>query len=365
MIPWFAFLLTLSLIILVHEWGHFVVARRIGVKVERFSFGFGPRLMTWTRSGTEYALSLLPFGGYVKLAGESGEAAGPAHPWEYRSRTVAERMAIVLAGPLINYLLGFLLFVVVFTIGSPVFTPRVGRVLEGSPAAEAGLRPGDRILAVNGTPVDSWDEMTRQIKAQTDSITLRLERDGRVFSQSIHPRVSEQGGLLSRKKRTGIVGITPSDEVRIQRYPLPQAILRAGYQVWFLTWMTLQSLWNIVTGGLTLKESFTGPIGIFHITAAVARQGITPLLNLIAVLSTSIGLFNLLPIPVLDGGHLAFLTAERFRGRPVPLQTQEKMTQVGLGVLLLLLGVVTYNDFLRFDIGGRVMGWFGILRPSP
>jgi len=384
---WLAFLFTLSLIILVHEWGHFICARAIGVKVERFSFGFGPLLLRWTRSGTEYVLSLLPFGGYVKLAGETEEGLGGASkPWEYRSRSVTERGLIVLAGPLINYALGFLLFFGVFMAGSPIFTSRVGNVLEGYPAAEAGLKAGDRILAVDGQPVDAWEQMTLAIQAsarggaatrlgaeagarggaatrlgaeaRTDAVTLTVERDGKTFPQIIRPKVIERTNLFGAKTRTGMVGITPSDEVRIQRYSPPRAFLKAGSQVWFLTRATLQSLWAIATGGLSMKESFTGPIGIFHITAAVAAQGLTPLLQLIAVLSTSIGLFNLLPVPVLDGGHLAFLAVEKLRGKAVSSQTQEKMTRVGLGLLLLLLAVVTYNDLLRFNIGGKLQGLF-------
>ncbi|MBI3312573.1 MAG: RIP metalloprotease RseP [Candidatus Omnitrophica bacterium] len=355
---WFAFLVTLSLIILVHEWGHFAVARWIGVKVERFSFGFGPRLLTWTKRGTEYALSLLPFGGYVKLAGESPEAGGPVHPWEYRGRTIGERMCIVLAGPAINYLLGFLLFIVVFIAGFPVPTPRIGRVLQDYPAAAADLRPGDSVLSVNGKPVETWEEMTRLIQAQTEPVTLQIRRDQELFSRTLQPRVSEHRGL-GRVTRRGMIGVVPSDEVKIQRYPAAQAVMKAAAQVWILTWVTLQSLFNIITGALSLKESFTGPIGIFYITSSVAQQGIVALLNLIAVLSTSIGLFNFLPIPVLDGGHLAFLTVEKLRGKPVSLGAQEAMTRVGLGLLLLLLAVVTYNDLLRFDIGGRLMALFG------
>ena len=360
MTSWLAFLVTLSLIILVHEWGHFIVARKIGVKVERFSFGFGPLLLRWTRSGTEYVLSLLPFGGYVKLAGEVEEGrSGPAKPWEYRGRSVIERGGIVLAGPLINYAVGFTLFFIVFVVGAPVFTTKVGHVLKGYPAAEAGLLEGDRIVAVNGNGVDAWEEMTRSIQTQTDSVTLTVERASKRFPQVVHPKVLERTNLFGHQTRIGMVGITPSDEVRTQRYPPAQAFTRAGAQVWFLTRVTLQSLWGIATGGLSLKESFTGPIGIFYITSSVAEQGLTPLLQLIAVLSTSIGLFNLLPIPVLDGGHLAFLLAEKFRGRPVSIRTQEAMTRVGLGLLLFLLAVVTYNDLLRFNIGGKLMGLFG------
>ena len=359
MTSWLAFLVTLSLIILVHEWGHFIMARLIGVKVERFSFGFGPLLLRWTRSGTEYVLSLLPFGGYVKLAGEVEEGrSAPAKPWEYRGRSIAERGSIVLAGPLINYAVGFMLFFIVFMVGAPVYTTRIGHVLKDYPGAQAGLREGDRILAVNGKPVDAWEEMTRSIQAQIDSVTLTVEREGKRFPQVIHPKVLERTNLFGTTTRLGMVGITPSDEVRTQRYSPAQAFTRAGTQVWFLTRVTLISLWGIVTGGISLKESFTGPIGIFYITSSVAQQGIVPLLQLIAVLSTSIGLFNFLPIPVLDGGHLAFLAVEKFRGRAVSLRTQEAMTRVGLGLLLFLLAVVTYNDLLRFNIGGRLMGLF-------
>ena len=361
MSSWLAFLITLSLIILVHEWGHFIFARIIGVKVERFSFGFGPLLLRWTRGGTEYALSLLPFGGYVKLAGENeeGRTAAPAKPWEYRSRSVGQRSAIVLAGPLINYLLGFSLFFLVFVVGAPVYTPRIGGLLKGYPAAEAGLREGDRILAVNGRPVSAWEEMTLAIQAQTDAVTLTVQREERVFPQVVRPKVLERTNLFGSTVRTGMVGITPSDEVQIRRYSPPRALLKAAAQVGFLTRATLQSLWAIATGGLSLKESFTGPIGIFYITSSVAEQGITPLLQLIAVLSTSIGFFNLLPVPVLDGGHLLFLALEKLRGRSVSLRAQEAMTRVGLGLLLLLLAVVTYNDLLRFNIGSRLMGLLG------
>ncbi len=359
MTSWLAFLVTLSLIILVHEWGHFAVARRIGVKVERFSFGFGPRLVTWTHRGTEYALSLLPFGGYVKLAGESEETPGPMRSWEYRARSVGERALIVLAGPGINYLLAFLLFFVVFTVGAPTAMTKVGRVLEGYPAAEAGVQTGDRILEVGGRPVTSWEEMTRAIQGQTGPFPMVVERAGRRFTREVEPRVGERRSWLGGVRRTGMVGITPSDEVEIRRYPPGEALSKSAAQIGFLTRVTLLALWNILTGALSLKETITGPIGIFVITSSVAEQGIRSLLQLIAVLSTSIGLFNLLPIPVLDGGHLAFLAAERFRGRPVSIRAQEAMTRTGLVFLLLLLAVVTYNDLVKFEIGQRLRGLLG------
>ena len=359
MTSWLAFLATLSLIILVHECGHFVMARWIGVKVERFSFGFGPRLIRRVSRGTEYVLSLLPFGGYVKLAGEVEESTRPAKPWEYRARSVVERCCIVLAGPLINYALGFLLFLIVFLVGAPVLSTgtRIGEVIKDYPAAQAGLREGDRVLAVSGKPVESWEEMTRAIQAQTASVSLLVEREGKQFQQVLQPKVLERTNTFGVKVHIGIVGIQPSTEFR--RYPPVQAFWEAGTQVCFLTTMTLRSLWQIAIGGLSIRESLTGPIGIFQITSAVAERGLVPLLHLIAVLSTSIGLFNLLPIPVLDGGHLAFLGVEKLRGRPVSLRVQEAMTRVGLGLLLLLLAVVTYNDFVRLEVGSRLWSLFG------
>lgn len=358
MIAWLAFIATLSVIILVHEWGHFVMARRIGVRVERFSFGFGPRLLRWRRGGTEYALSLLPFGGYVKLAGESGEEPGPSRPWEYRSRSVRERMAIVAAGPVINYALGFLLFFGVFLVGATVFTTQVGRVQAGYPAAEAGLKELDRVLAVNGRPVEDWSDMTRAIQAQTESVALTIEREGKRLERLLRPKVLERAGLFGARIRTGVIGISPSGETRVQRYPAPQALAKAGYQLWFLTAETVRSFWAIAVGARSIQESFAGPVRIFDITSAVAAQGVVSLLQWVALLSTCIGFFNLLPIPVLDGGHLAFLAVEWLRKQPVSGRIQERMTQVGLTLLVLLLAVVTYNDLVSMDLFGRLRGLF-------
>ena len=355
MSPWLAFIVTLSLIILVHEMGHFFMARAVGVKVERFSLGFGPRLARVTRGGTEYVLSLFPFGGYVKRAGElGGEEGRPKRPWEYRARSVGERMAIVFAGPFINYGVGFMLFFLIFLWGAPVLTATIGEVLKGYPAEAAGLKKGDRILKVNGKPVDNWEEVTEAIHRQTESVTLDVQRESKVFDLTLAPKVNELSNLFGSRSRVGMIGITPSGETVTHRYPLLPALGKAAERVWGLTCLTLQALFRMATGGLSIKESVTGPIGIFYITSAVAEQGWVSLLQLIAVLSTSLGLFNLLPMPVLDGGHLAFLLVERVKGRPVSIRTQEVMTRVGLGLLLVLLVVVTYNDLIKFKIADRL-----------
>lgn len=359
MSPWIAFLATLSLIILVHEWGHFVVARLVGVKVERFSLGFGPRLLGFIRGGTEYVVSLFPFGGYVKMAGESADER-PPKPWEYRARSIWERILIVGAGPGINYLVGYLLFLFIFIVGVPDLTTRVGQILEGYPAARAGLQMGDRILSINGQPMKNWEEVTKAIHSQTQSMVLTVERQkGESFELPIEPQVQEAKNLLGVTIRIGMIGIGPSDEVEIRRYSVPQAFALAGQRIWMLTSLTLQAFWRLLTGGMSIKESVTGPIGIFYLTSAVAEQGVISLLQLIAILSTSLGLFNLLPIPVLDGGHIAFLFLERLKGKPVSLRAQEMMTRVGFGLLVALLVVVTYNDLIKFKVVDRILPFLG------
>ncbi len=345
--PWVAVLITLSFIIVVHEWGHFIMARLMGVKVERFSVGFGPKIIGLKRGDTEYVICLFPFGGYVKMAGEADDE-GPKKPWEYRAKKIWERMAIVLAGPLVNYAIGFLLFALIFLVGAPTLSTKIGSVLEDYPAAAAGLKAGDRIRSVNGVAAESWDEVTKGIHSQMESVTLTVERDGVTFSRVLKPNVKTITNVLGVKIRVGMVGVAPSDEFFSRRYPIHQAVALAADRVYTLTTMTMQALFRIATGGMSVKESMTGPVGIFVLTSSVAQQGFIHLLQLIAVLSTSLGFFNLLPVPVLDGGHCLFLAIEKLKGKPVSLRAQEVMVRTGLGLLLLLLLVVTYNDFVRF-----------------
>ncbi|MBI3317919.1 MAG: RIP metalloprotease RseP, partial [Candidatus Omnitrophica bacterium] len=203
---------------------------------------------------------------------------------------------------------------------------------------------------VNGRPVASWEEVTRWIHAETSAVELVVDRTGERMAFAVVPRVKEAKNLLGARVRIGMVGITPSDEVEIRRYSPPRAFVKSAERVVFLTQMTVQAIGRMLTRELSVKESVTGPIGIFYITSSVAQQGFVSLLQLVAVLSTSLGFFNLLPVPVLDGGHLFFLCLERLKGKPVSTRAQEMMTRLGVGLLVFLLVVVTYNDLVKFKI---------------
>lgn len=342
-------LVCLSVLIIVHEWGHFATARRLGVRVERFSIGFGPRLWRWKPGETEYAVSLFPLGGYVKLAGESPEARTGAS-WEYGSRPVWQRAGIVAAGPVVNYVTGLALFIMIFWAGFPRLAPTVGGLVEGYPAAAAGVRAGDRIAAVNGRPVDSWEAVTTQIRQATSGapIQLAIRRDGAEQMIAVSPQIT--AGVA-------VIGMTPAEEIQIIRYALPRAIVEGAQRAWWLTVMTYQALWQLATGALPIKESLTGPVGIFYLTSSAAALGWRYVAQLMAVLSVSLAIFNLLPIPVLDGGHLLFLGIERLRRRPVSLKVQAVMTQAGMYLLLGVLLLVTYNDLVKFQLLQRVTHW--------
>ena len=349
----------LSILILVHEAGHFFVARRLGIRVERFSIGFGPVLCRWKPGQTEYAVSALPLGGYVKMAGEQSDTVTGA-PWEYGSRPIWQRAGIVFAGPMVNYVTGTLLFILIFWAGYPTLGPVVGRALEGYPAQAAGFQAGDRVLAVGGVPVETWEQVTEQIRGQVSGrpVALTIIRGGAEQVIAVQPQVRQGKTWLGRSTRVAVVGLTPADDVRIIRYPLPVAVVQGVKRTWWLTSMTYQAFWQMATGALPVKESLTGPVGIFYITSSAAELGWRYLVQLFAVISVSLAIFNLLPLPVLDGGHLVFLAAEQIRRRPLSLRVQELMTQAGMYLLIGMLVVVTYNDVMKFQLVSRITEWF-------
>lgn len=349
MISAIVFLLVLSILIVVHEFGHFIMAKRCGVKVERFSLGFGPKIFSLKKGDTEYMLSAIPLGGYVKMAGETYQDKLSGESWEFLSKSPGERFKIVIYGPLLNYILGILLFSVVYMLGSPTLTNEIGKVIDDYPAKAAGMKAGDKVISIDGEKVEYWNELTKIIHKKLDGdVRLSVLRDGREFSLTLKPKIKEYKDIFGKDVRVAMVGIAPTDELVFIKYNPLKAIYKGFSRTLELTTLTFKALWSMITGGLSLKESVTGPVGIFLLTAKAAKLGLVYLLNMMAVISTSLAIFNVLPIPVLDGGHLVFIIAEKIRRKPVSQKVQDVATHIGLGFLIMLMVFVFYFDIVRF-----------------
>jgi regulator of sigma E protease len=350
-----AFVFVLSILILVHEFGHFITAKKSGVKVERFSLGFGPVIFSLKRKDTQYCISLVPVGGYVKMAGDSPSDKLSGEAWEYLSQPVRKRIMIVSAGPVLNYLLAFFVFWLVFLVGNPAVTTKVGGVMKDYPAQIADIRPGDNIIKVGEKVVGNWEELTELIrKAKSETLDLVIRREDKVNIVTVSPKKEKIKNIFGKEEEVGRIGITPSDEIIKIKYPFFEAASLALSKLMSLTRLTFKAIFRLLTGGMVLKETVSGPLGIFYITKFAAEMGIVTLLNLLAVLSASLAIFNILPIPVLDGGHILFLLIEKFRGKAVSLKTQEKITQVGIAALIALMVFVSYNDLVRFQIFEKI-----------
>lgn len=358
MLSLISFLAVLSALVLVHELGHFLFARRCGVRVEKFSFGFGPKLFSFRKGDTEYVISAIPLGGYVKMAGEN-PSEGTGARWEFPSKSVSERFSIIFAGPAFNYILAFLIFSAIFMVGSPVPTAEVGSLLKGYPAEAAGVRAGDKVIAVDGTPVKLWEEMTVLIHRRTDgAVRLTIERKGETVEKEITPIMRKMKDILGNETTIALIGIAPSQSSVKVQYPFFKSIEMGFKKLMQLTAVTYKALYAIITGKLSFKESMTGPIGIFIITGTAAKHGLIYILHLMALLSASLAIFNLLPLPVLDGGSIIFLMLEKLRGKPLSVKTQEAVTNVGVALLVAIMLFVFYADIVKFGLADRLAGFF-------
>lgn len=358
MIGLLVFILVLSILIVVHEFGHFIMAKRVGVKVEQFSLGFGPKLFKKTAKDTEYSISAIPLGGYVKLAGDNMEEYKGENN-EYFSQPPGRRFQIIFFGPFLNYVLGFLCFWLIFFTGYPTLTTKVGGLLEGFGAKKAGIYVGDKITAVDGKKVAYWEDLQKIIqskKTQTE-VLLTIVRDDKELNIEVPIREKQMQDVLGESKNVGLLGITPFDELVIVRHGFLQSFFLGVSKTWELTALTFKGLWRIIIGKLSVRESVTGPLGIFYITSKAASMGVIAVIHLIAVLSVSLAIFNILPLPVLDGGHIFFLAIEKVRGKALSVKTERIITQIGLSVIVSLAILVTYNDVLRF-FGDKISKFF-------
>jgi regulator of sigma E protease len=358
MISVLTFLFILGISIIIHEFGHFIAAKKLGVKVEKFSLGFGLPLWHKKKNDTEYSLSLIPLGGYVKLAGDNlGEYKN--QPDEYLSKTPLERCQIIFCGPLLNYILGFLCFWLIFFAGYPTLTTKVGGLIDGFGAKDAGIQVGDKIIAVDGKKVDFWEDLQSAIQSKkaATGVMLSVLRDNKEYALEVKIKEKQFDDVLGQKRKVGLIGITPKDEVINVRYGFLKSFVLAIRKTAELTILTYKAIWRMITGKLSMRESITGPLGIFYITSKAASLGMIAVLHLVAVLSVSLGIFNLLPLPVLDGGHIVLLAIEKIRGRSLSLKAERIITQVGLTLIISLAIFATYNDLLRF-FGDKLSKWF-------
>lgn len=347
-----AALIGLGILIVIHEFGHFLLAKKTGVGVLTFSIGFGPKLLSRKIGETEYALSAFPLGGYVKMVGEDPEEEVQTNDIarSFSHQGLVKRAAIVAAGPVFNLLLAVAVFVWIFmAYGVPVLTTRVGGVEPNSPAARAGMQKGDRIVGVDGQEVKKWEELSGKIKGSAGrTLQVRVERESRQIELAIQPVQREGRNVFGEKQETWAIGI--ASEVAIEKSDPILAVGQAFYKTGEYSVLTLVALFKMVTGEVSPKN-LGGPLLIAQMAGQQAREGLGSFFFFVAVLSVNLGVLNLLPIPVLDGGHLLFFALEWILGRPIKLRHRERAQQVGVFVLILIMIYAFYNDIARFFEG--------------
>ncbi len=442
-------LVALGALIFIHELGHFLVAKGMGVGVERFSLGFGPRIFSFRRGETEYCVSIVPLGGYVKMTGEEAHGEDAIHPAteeppvdpakSFSTKSLWARALIVFAGPGMNFVLAAVIFSVVFAVvGVPVLEPTIGRVTTdsaaaeaglrprdqvvaidgkpvehwgeieeavarangrplaltivregarqdvtvtprkvpvrtpfnepteawsigarpylppvvgevrpGMPAAEAGLQPRDRVVALNGQPIETWDELAEMISTRADqTLTLRVERSGSRMDLTVTPRMEVERDALGTETKVGRIGIATATSQTFKRSDPLTAAARGVARTWDVTAITVVSIWKLATGTIP-ASNIGGPLQISLVAGQQAQQGLVSYAFFVALISVNLAILNLLPVPMLDGGHLLFFAIEAVLGRPLSLRKREIAQQIGLALLLLLMVFALFNDLTR------------------
>ncbi|MDZ7641721.1 MAG: RIP metalloprotease RseP [Desulfurivibrio sp.] len=352
-----SFIIVLGLLIFVHELGHFLFAKLFGVKVLTFSLGFGPKLLSRRAGETEYRIGAFPLGGYVNMLGENpDEEIDPADRRRaFSGKTLWQRFVIVAAGPLFNLAFAVLLFFMIFaTVGLPQPAPgtTLGEIAADSPAATAGLQEGDRIVAINGDATAKWEEMARLIgDSQGGPLELTIERDGETFTTVATPAEREVKNVFGEVVgQRYMLGITRSSNTVYQSVSIFTAFTSGFAQTWSLIWLTLLAIVKMLQQIVPASE-LGGPILIAQLAGQQMEAGWLNFVHFMALISINLGILNLLPIPILDGGHLTFYTIEAITRRPVSLKVREIASQVGLMLIIALMVFVFYNDISRLFQG--------------
>jgi regulator of sigma E protease len=357
------FLFVLTIVVFFHELGHFMVARWCGIKVLVFSIGFGPEIVGfYDRYGTRWKISAVPLGGYVKFFGDENAASVPDHVAaagmsdaekqdSFIYKKVGARAAVVAAGPIANFILAIAIFAGIFmTIGKQTTSARVDAVQPGSAAQSAGFMPGDLVIGINGNKIDSFAEMQRVVSVSAGQpLEVEVERGGVHVTIKAIPELKELKDNFGNVHRLGVLGISRSmaqGDIKTQKYGPLSAIVMGMQETWFVVDRTLSYIGGVFTGR-EAADQLGGPIRIAQVSGQVATAGIAALIHLTAVLSVSIGLLNLFPIPLLDGGHLLFYGIEAARGRPLSERAQEVGFRIGLAIVVMLMIFATFNDILH------------------
>jgi len=360
-----AFLFVITLVVFFHELGHFLVARAFGVKVDIFSVGFGKEIFGWSdRAGTRWKVSLLPIGGYVKFAGDADAASRPDTAAAARMtieeregalmfKPLYQRALVAASGPLANFVLAIVLLTGILTFtGHAIVAPIIGEVTKGSPAAQAGIKVGDRVTRIDQTAITDFEQLPEIISVSDGSpLSLGIERAGHEMTIWVTPRITKVRDVLGNSTSQMVIGVRQSRTAKVTRetYTPVGAFATACGETWSITRTTLLGIAQMILGHGG-ADQLSGPVGIAKMTRQVADIGFLPLLNLVAILSVSIGLANLFPIPLLDGGHLLYYGCEAVLGRPLGERAQDVGFRLGLVLVLGLMLLTTWNDLVRLNL---------------
>ncbi len=348
-------IIALGALIFIHELGHFLFAKMFGVGVEKFSLGFGPKVVGKKVGETEYLLSAFPLGGYVKMIGENDGAdlSESDKGRSFAEKPPLKRIAIVAAGPVFNLFFAWFIFIVLYMVGVPAATTKIGEVVKEKPAARAGLMANDVVTAINGKPVNRWDELAKTIaEGKGQPVELQVKRGTATLVFRIVPESRTAKNLLGETVTSPVLGVVSAGETVIDRFGPLDALVRGSAQTWNVIRITALSLVKLVERAIPLN-TIGGPIMIVKMAGQQAAEGGVSFLAFVALLSVNLGVLNILPVPILDGGHLFFYLWELVFRRPVSQKAREIAQQVGLVLLIGLMILAFYNDIARYLIGQR------------
>ncbi|MFT7144269.1 MAG: regulator of sigma E protease [Alphaproteobacteria bacterium] len=350
------FIVVLSILVFFHELGHYLAARSVGVRITTFSIGFGKELFGWNdKHGTRWKVSLVPLGGYVQMFGdESVEKLSEKEKKEaFLTKNVWQRIWVVFAGPFANFILAIVLLTGLMYNGEEVASPIIGKIVEGTAAASSDLQEGDIILAIDGEGINTWGEVVAGITASEGrTMQMSVERNTRMMAITVTPNVEERTNLMDEKVIIPFLGVAPSGESYIQEHTFSESLTLGFTRTYDLTSRILEGIGKIFSGSVSTKN-VGGPVMIAEIAGQAGTQGWYSLLMFMVIISINLGLINLFPIPVLDGGHLLFYFIEALRGKPLGEKTQEVSYRIGFGLIMMLMVLAIGNDIVR--VAGKVM----------